>query len=258
MTMRDMTMRDREGRTMGEDMTMSLIYDIGEIKDFLNNVLVPLKDDEVYILVLTTRKKYCPEELSRSEEVLGRGIIRENHIEKMIRKIRRIACVDSMYVDRSTLRPLSINCMALYILLDPRSTLKGYREFISDVNKWIYESFKGEPNLELYRRMDVKLFSAIHRSRSRSTYLVIDVDKKDENILDKVTSLLEDNIRHIMETHSGYHITVDRTDETGKIIYEKISGHIEHIEVLDEPMNPIPGTLQGGFKVVGIRRDLWT
>jgi hypothetical protein len=236
---------------------MNLIYDVNEIKDFINKVLAPLEDDEVYILLLNTRKKYCKEELSRSEEVLGRELVRDNDIPKIIRKIRKIACTDGVYVDRNTLKPVHANCMVLYMLLDPRSTLKGYGEFISNVNKWIYESFKGESNLEFYRRIDTKLFSAIHKSRSRPLYRVIDIDKKDEGILDKVTSLLEGNIRHIMETHGGYHITVDKNNETGRIIYEKISGHMVDIEILDEPMNPLPGTLQGGFKVKGIRRELW-
>lgn len=236
----------------------SLIYDISETKDFLNRVLASLEDDEVYLILLNSRKKYCPGELSRSEEVLGREIIRDNDVNKILRKIKKISCVDNVYVDRNTLRPISTECFALYFLLDPRSTLKGYSEFISDINKWIYESFKGEPNLELYRRMDVKLFSAIHKNRSRPLYRVIDIDKKDEDILDKITSLLKGNIRHIIETHGGYHITVDKSNDTGKIIYEKISGRMEHVEILDEPMNPIPGTLQGGFEVKGVRRELWS
>lgn len=234
-----------------------LVYDIEEVKDFAKRILMKLEDDEVYILLLNTRKKYCPVELSKSEEVIGRELIRHNDLDKITRKIKKITQIDGIYADSHTLEDVHMHCFALYCLIDPRSTLKGYGEFISNINKWIYESFKGESNLELYRRIDVKLFSAIHRSRSRSLYRVIDIDKKDGNILDKVTSLLEGNIRHIMETHGGYHITVDKNNETGRIIYEKINGHIEYVEILDEPMNPIPGTLQGGFKVKGIMRDLW-
>lgn len=235
---------------------VDLIYDVEEIKDFLNKVMPPLEDDEVFILLLNTRKKYCPGELSKSEEVLGRDLIRDNDIDKTIRKIKRISCTDGVYVDKNTSRPVPSSCMALYLLLDPRSTLKGYSEFVYDINKWTYESFKGELNLELYRRMDIKLFSAIHKNRSRPLYWVIDIDKKDEDILDKVTSLLDGNIRHIMETHGGYHVTVDKNKVTGKIIYEDIRG-LEYVEILKEPMNPIPGTRQGGFEVKGIRRDLW-
>lgn len=234
-----------------------LIYDVNEIDDFINKVLVPLEDDEVYLLLLNTRKKYCPDELSRSEEVLGREITRDNDIDKIIRKIRKIACTDGVYVDRNTLRPVHINCMALYILLDPRSTLKGYGEFIEDINKWIYESFKGESkNLELYRRIDIKLFSAIHKNRSRGLFFIVDIDKKDDAILDKVTDLLKNHIRWVSETHGGYHVIVTKNDATGTIIYKNIAG-MEYVEILKDPMTPMPGTLQGGFKVVGIRKELW-
>lgn len=236
---------------------MNLVYDIEEIKDFAKKILMKLEDDEVYILLLSTRKKYCPVELYRSEEVLGRELIRQNDLDKIIRKVKKITCVSEVYADRNTLKDVNLNCMAVYVLLDPRSTLKGYGEFIEDINKWIYESFKGESkNLELYRRIDIKLFSAIHKNRSRGLYIVVDIDKKDETILDKITDLLNDNIRWVSETHGGYHVIVEKNDDTGTIIYKNIIG-MEYVEVLKDPMTPMPGTLQGGFQVKGIRRELW-
>lgn len=234
-----------------------LIYNIEEVKDFINRVLVPLEDDEVFLLLLNTRKKYCPMELSRSEEVLGREIVRDNDIEKVFRKIRKISCADGVYVDRNTLKPVPIYCVALYVLLDPRSTLKGYGEFIEDMNRWIYESFKGESkNLELYRRIDIKLFSAIHKNRARGLYFIIDIDKKDEVILDKITELLKGHIKWVSETHGGYHVIVNRNNETGTIIYKNITG-MEYVEILKDPITPVPGVLHGGFQVRGVRRELW-
>lgn len=234
-----------------------LIHDIEEVKDFVKRVLMRLEDDEVYILLLNTRKKYCPIELSRSEEVLARELIRHNDLDKIIRKVKKIASTDGIYADRNTLKDVPLDCMALYCLTDPRSSLKGYSEFIEDVNKMIYDSFKGESkNLELYRRIDVKLFSAIHKNRSRRLFSIIDIDKKDDAILDKVTDLLKENIRWISETHGGFHVIANRVYDTGVVIYTKIVG-MEYVEVLKEPMTPLPGTRQGGFEVRGIRRDLW-
>lgn len=235
----------------------SLIYDINEIKDFTERVLMNLEDDEVYILLLNSRKKYCQTEISKSEEVLGRDLVRENDIDKILRKINKISYTNGVYVDRNTLRPVPIHCMALYCLTDPRSSLKGYSEFIEDINKMIYDSFKGESkNLELYRRIDVKLFSAIHKNRSRRLFSIVDIDKKDNVILDKVTDLLKGHIKWISETHGGFHVIANRVYDTGVIIYTKIVG-MEYVEVLKEPMTPLPGTRQGGFEVRGIRRDLW-
>lgn len=235
-----------------------MIYDLSQIREFIKRVLLRLEDDEVYILLLNARKKWCPE-LSRSEEVMYRDIIRDNNLDGTLRKIRKISCVSrGIYIDIKSLREIDSNCMAIYVLLDPRSTLKGYREFVSDINKWIYESFVGESkNLEFYRRMDIKLFSAIHKSRSRDLYFVVDIDRKDEDILTRITGLLNGQIKWISETHGGYHVIVNKNYETGIIIYQNIVG-MEYVEILKDAMTPVPGTLHGGFKVVGIRRELWS
>lgn len=59
------------------------------------------------------------------------------------------------------------------------------------------------------------------------------------------------NIKWISETHGGYHVIVERNDESGKIIYNDIRG-MPNVEILKEPMTPIPGVLQGNFEVVEI------
>lgn len=234
-----------------------LIYDINELKDFVERMFTNLEDDEVYILLLYARKKYCPVELSKSEEVLGRELIRNNNVDMILRKIRKISCVGGIYTDSNTLKDVPVHCMAVYCLIDPRSTLKGYGEFVEDINKMIYDSFKGESkNLELYRRIDVKLFSAIHKNRSRRLYIIVDIDKKDETILDKVIDLLKGYIAWVSETHGGFHVIVNKEYDVGEIIYTQIA-NMEYVEILKEPTTPLPGTLQGGFKVKGIRRELW-
>ncbi len=232
-----------------------LIFDIEETKNFVNKILGNLEDDEVYILLLNARKKWCS--VIRSEEIMDRDLVRDNDIDKILRKIKKIGFVKGVFVDRETLSDVPINCYGLYCLLDPRSTLKGYGEFISTINKWIYESFMGDSkNLDLYRRIDIKLFSAIHKKKSRGLFFVIDIDKKDEAILDKVTELLAGHIEWVSETHGGYHVIVKKIYDAGVIIYKQIVG-MEYVEILKDPMTPIPGTLQGGFKVVGIRKELW-
>jgi hypothetical protein len=236
---------------------MKLIHDLTETKEFIEKILMKLQDDEVYILLLNARKKWCPE-LSRSEEIVYRDVIRNNDLDTILRKIKKTGCVsEGIYIDLKTLKEIDISCMALYVLLDPRSTLKAYGKFIDCINHWMYDSFKGKSkNLELYRQMDIKLYSAIHKNRSRGLYFIIDIDKKDEYIFDRITGLLKGNIRWISETHGGYHIIVDRNSETGMIICSDMID-IEYVEILKDPTTPIPGTLHGGFKVIGIRRELW-
>ena len=235
-----------------------LIHDLDETREFVERILMKLQDDEVYILLLNARKKWCPA-LSRSEEIMYRDLIRNNDLDGTLRKIKKTSCVSGgIYVDMATQKEIDTSCMAIYCLLDPRSTLKGYGDFIEYINNWIYDSFKGESkNLELYRNMDIKLFSAIHKNRSRSLYFVIDIDKKDEAILDKVAESLAGHIAWVSETHGGYHVIVNKSYEAGMIIHPAMVG-MEYVEILKEPMSPLPGTLHGGFKVVGIRRELWS
>jgi hypothetical protein len=104
--------------------------------------------------------------------------------------------------------------------------------------------------------MDIKLFSAIHKNRSRGVYFVIDIDRKDEGLLDRIIVPLTDRIKWISETHSGFHIIVEKNYEIGMIIYSKMVG-IDCVEILKDPMTPIPGTIHGGFQVKGIRKELW-
>lgn len=130
-------------------------------RNFLQGVLQPLQDDEVYILLLCTRKKYCPS-ICRSEEIVDRAIIRDTNIDKIIRKIKKMSNVEGIYGERDTNQDIPKEAFALYILLDPRSTLKAYPTFNSDINKWLYPNLKGsEKDLTLFRKMDIKLFSAI-------------------------------------------------------------------------------------------------
>lgn len=229
----------------------SLIYDEDEIRRFITNVLKPLEDDEVYILLLTARKKYSSV-ISTSQEVVQRDIIRNNDPERILRKIRKIANVRGIYADKNTGEDIPLDALVLYLLVDPRSMLKGYREFVNTIQGWTYDSLKGESkNLEYYRRLDVKLFSAIHSSRSRSHYSVIDVDKKSHETLAEISRLLKEEIKWTTATHGGFHIIANKNKNTGAIIYNEIS-KMQDVEILKNAMTPIPGTLQGGFRVVGI------
>ena len=230
----------------------TLIKDENETRKFIEKVLQPLKDDEVYIVVLTARKKYYPT-ISSSLEVVSRDIIRNNDTNKIIRKLKKLSIVEGIYTDKDN-NIISIEAFALYILPEPRSMLKAYTDFTENINKWNYENLKANDenkNLELYRKLDIKLFSSIHKSKSRSNYFIIDVDKKDEMLLLNILSNFKDlsDIRWVSETRGGFHVIANRNEVTGKIIHEIIKRRTEFIEFRKECMTPTPGTLQGGFVV---------
>lgn len=246
-------------------MEYNLIKDESETRKFIETVLQPLHNDEVYIVVLTARKKYCPT-ISSSLEVVTRDILRSNDINKIMRKFKKMGVVDGLYVDKNN-DIIPVEALSLYILPEPRSMLKAYASFTESINKWNYENLVKSNtveniNLELYRRLDMKLFSAIHKSRSRSCYFIIDVDKKVESLLENILNLLKDEIennslkppmtvddlvRWITITRGGFHIILDRNEITGKFIHRLMNMKIPFVEFRKETMTPVPGTLQGGF-----------
>ncbi len=244
----------------------SILKDEEETKKFINTVLQPLKDDEVYIAVLVARKKYC-ETISSSLKVVNRDIIRSNDTNKILRKFKKMAIVEGIYTDKNE-DVIPMDAFALYVLPEPRSSLKGYKEFTKDINEWIYSDLVGTTkNLNYYRNVDTKLFSAIHKSRSRAAYFIFDIDLKDEDLLTSFHSTMlnnnieEKHIRYISETHGGYHIILERNEATGTFVHKFRSGIIKlserfniaftntYIELRKETMTPIPGCLQGGFLV---------
>jgi len=233
----------------------SLIKDEEETKRFIEKVLQPLKNDEVYITVLTARKKYCPT-ISSSMEVVTRDIIRNNDTNKILRKLKKMSIVEGLYTDKNE-DTIPNEAFALYILPEPRSMLKAYKEFNKDINEWLYTDLVGEEKkLELYRKLDLKLFSAIHRSKSKAKYFIIDIDKKDETLLKNVLHRIQskefenpENISWISETRGGWHILLNRNNETGKIVHEIMKRKFEFVEFRKETMTPIVGASQGGFVV---------
>jgi len=254
----------------------SLIKDEEETKRFIEKVLQPLKNDEVYITVLTARKKYCPT-ISSSMEVVTRDIIRNNDTNKILRKLKKMSIVEGLYTDKNE-DIIPNEAFALYILPEPRSMLKAYNEFTKNINEWNYENLVKSnivegANLELYRKLDLKLFSSIHKSKSKSKYFIIDIDKKDETLLNntldriKMGDLSKDlgsslqwqhpsieSISWISETRGGWHIILNRNEMTGKFIHElqtKYSYLLKdsEVEIRKETMTPVVGTSQGGFVV---------
>ncbi len=237
---------------------MSLLKDEQSTRKFIEKVLVPLERDEVFIMVLTARKKYCSN-LSASLEVVRKDIIRNNDTDEIIRKIKKMSVVEELYVDNKG-NIIPEEAFALYILPEPRSTIKAFRSFQKDVNDWIYEDLVGKvQKLENYRRIDAKLFSSIHKSKSRSIYYILDVDIKNVDLLMNIIKDMKEfnvdkYIKYVSKTHGGYHILTERNDETGKYIFIEMKKDRnvylkDFLEVRKETMTPVVGCSQGGHIV---------
>jgi len=230
-------------------MVMEMIWSEKQISDFINVVFPELLNDEVLIMLVCARKKYC-EILPRSEEILDRKIIRTNDKTRIIQKIKKLAS-QKFFINEELEIPH--HAKAIYVDLNPKSVIKAYSVFTKEVNDQIYNLIRtllngNEPDFNFFRKLDIRFFSAIHRSTSRHLYWLIDVDVKDTNLVNKIIEMLHGYVKCVTETRGGYHIIVRVSNESSKIIFTELKGK-EHIEVHKQCLTPIPGTLQGSFPV---------
>jgi len=228
-----------------------VIWNRKQVEDFAKTVLAPLEKDEVYLMLLAARKKYWPE-LPRSEEVLKREIVRRNDPLYFYQKVVRLFPQPTAYIEYNTGKPIPLEAMVIYVVVNPKSCVKAFTKFKKEVDDWMYELAVSEkPDFERFRRLDLKLFSAIHRSTSRHLYWLVDMDKHDIDLLKSVARRIGDeNIVWVSATRGGFHLIVRKTEETGKLLFTEIA-EIPDVEVKKEAMTPVPGTEQGGYSVWG-------
>ncbi|TXT58567.1 MAG: hypothetical protein BAJALOKI1v1_1610005 [Promethearchaeota archaeon] len=227
------------------------IENINSVKKFISKMVPELKDDEVLIYFVFVRKKYCPE-VKNHHQMVFRNILRDNSVEYILHKIKKIP---DEFIDYKTNISYKKNCYSTYIDLIPKSTLKAFIKFQKEMTDLMYQSFKNKELLSEFSKIKAKLLSNIHKSSSRKPYIMIDIDTKEEDIIDNVLEKIVDRPEWISETRGGYHLIYKKTSETCKVIYTELitdKSFKEVIEVKSEVMTPIPGLLQGGFLVNGL------
>ncbi|RLG94915.1 hypothetical protein DRO29_06140 [Candidatus Bathyarchaeota archaeon] len=224
-----------------------LLVDPEVLYKFFNKVVPDLKENECLLLLLAARKKYWPE-IARSEEILRREVVREKDWNIFYRKVLKMSFVNNLYTDKDG-KIIPKEALAMFIVLDPKDALKAWNTLQKEMIDLLFQYAKGDVNaLKQFKRIDVRWFSALHRSQSRKKYWLIDIDCKDENLLNFVLDYVEPV--WISETRGGYHIIVPANEEVAKTIFrDKIFDRYKDIEIHKEPMTPLPGTLQGGFVV---------
>jgi hypothetical protein len=245
------------------------------IQKFYREVLVPLENDEVFVLQLQARRKYYP--IASHDPVTKRQFIRENgwiHFGDKVRQVwtyayglcRNYNTKATTDGDQTEVLFFPPQSYTLYVDLSPKSTVKGYILFMKETTTKLLAKLNGDQDIDTnFRRSDVNLYSAIVRSNSRKPYMIIDIDTKDKLLLDTVIATLHEipshnevsNIAWISETHGGYHILlrIYKGAPYWKIINEEFPAQIKdgtiEIKAGKTCMTPLVGTYQGGHLVRG-------
>ncbi len=250
-----------EGRRMNLQLTQ-LIWNEALIKEFVEMVIPTLTADHVLVLFGGIRRKYYPK-LKKSEIICCRKIIKKSEPHYFLKKVKELAASLLLTYDNETFQAYPPSSMAIYINVNRKSMLKAAIKIINVINDQLYQAIvnKDADQLRKFKKIDSQFFSSIHKSNlsaeqlknshfdDRREYTIVDIDEKSETLLEMVIEKLSNHIVWVTETHGGYHLIVNKTKESGRLIYTEVKPLHEKIEILKETSTPLPGTYQGGFPV---------
>jgi hypothetical protein len=232
------------------------IKDEALLKEFYDNVVIPLKKDEVYFLMLSARKKYCDEsiELRKGSDMLKRITLRKNNFDSFRNCILELfaSVLVGCYRDKND-QPIPLNAFVVYMTTNPRNTRRACLGVVKKITE-------GLLNIETSLNLENIVMSEIHKTCIGKTYIDFDCDigKKDDG--EQVRLFIEKSLGesefHSIKTRGGYHIllNVEKIDKKIKNnFYQTIKEYSftlndSEIEFKGKDnMIPIPGVTQGGF-----------
>ena len=223
-----------------------IIADKKELQKFIDYVLPELKESECYYICLFSRAKYSKESglLGSDKQQLKR--VTAHKKEHIIDKIRQMECKIGAYKTKKGL-DVPQESLALYITVNPRCQKKA--AYLLQ-KKLLDLSYTKASNFNVH----AEAMSAIQKSKSRSSYVVFDLDVDKTLYPDHfISEWVADRAGYFacktLVTRGGYHIlvNVEKIDsDKVKTWYNAISKN-QYIDQKGDMMIPVPGTFQGGF-----------
>ncbi|MBN2531844.1 MAG: hypothetical protein JXB88_03075 [Spirochaetales bacterium] len=257
------------------DTYYNFIADKDTLVRFLQ-ILPPLEKDDVWMFILCARDKYLADEEKKKYDlkdtsVVERKIVRYSEIERMMRVLKRFHIQTGGYTD-TRCNPLPPECFVLYFTINPKSIMKAVKHFIGRYLDYLFELSGTDKKEEIWEKMkllDSHIMTDVQSNNSRNKYFIdLDFDTVDKNAGNKYvkefinTTLKGQSEYYVIETRGGYHILITRksmSDSARKTFYTKVKecevagkkelGDRFEVIVNKQEMIPLPGTLQGGFRV---------
>ncbi|AFK22752.1 hypothetical protein Py04_1178 [Pyrococcus sp. ST04] len=217
-----------------------------------------LGENEVYTLFLISRRKWF-KELPSNYELLDYEVVKESSFEEFYSAVLRLIPQDCAYTSRGG-KCIPKSAMAIYVDIIPKDIKKGV---VKTIEKFI-RILAFENDSSKFKGFCRIMLSNLQKSPSRKPYFLIDVDSKDNSLIEYITEQLRKYsvpVVWISETKGGYHIIARRDGKWMKDFYESIYPvlkNINNVEIKLEKslLTPIPGSFQGGFPVKGVWNDV--
>jgi len=241
---------------------VKIIWDEGLVKEFINK-LPELESHEVYVLFLISRRKYAKLyglDTSHIEDlVLERKVVRKHvNIDWRYRYWKNILRLSLLLENSELVYDLPNKVMGITVLMNPRNVYKASIDLQKYISDTLYQCVVSKNRVQLeyeLGKLHVKWVNFLHKRPSRKLFLTIDIDTRDKNYLREVLDLLSpisDRIFHVVNTVGGYHIVLHLEGKYWEVFYREIFKRIPKgkvVEVKNDPLEPIPGTVYCGVKI---------
>lgn len=218
--------------------TYQIIGNETALRDYIDNFLPEMKENEQVYCALLARKKYIRSlpYIKSDKAQLKRFTSKK---EFLFDKIAQLECKLGAYKIEG--QPVPQEALALYITPNPRdlwkATIKGIQQLAKVVE---CNGRNSNPHQEV--------MSEIQKSSSERTYVIFDLDDKCPDKLNECLRIV-DNKARVVETRGGYHIFL-RKEHCDTITNKKWYVDLKkHCDQMGDIMSPPVGTIQGGHLV---------
>ena len=213
-------------------------YQIIKNEVYLQNfidLLPELKTNEVYYISLFARRKYSKLVPSNNDSHLRSITVKKK--EQLFSRIRQMECPIGSYTIKG--KPIPQEGLALYMFINPRNTKKAAYHLMHRLTTLLGNSSE---DFNVYR----EALRSVQRSKSKTRYVVFDIDAEKESIDFNKLSLIIPNY-FVIQTKNGYHILVPTNLASKKIAWFKQLQAEFTVDALGDIMSPVPGCTQGNF-----------
>jgi len=215
-----------------------------------------LQEERVCLLQLCARRKYAPQ-LTRSEKIFDRQMVdfaADADAEPFVRQLLRLEAPLDAYAESQTGILIPSEAFALYLTLNPASTVDAFDLASRQVQAKLVEAARGH---QVGAVSPLNLFySAVHIEVG-GRFEKLDVDTKDAALVGELRALFDAHRiepEFVIESKNGFHVVMDNKTSYGAITGRKAL--LEFVTTRDwldvngkdsHPSCVVPGTLQGGF-----------
>ena len=246
----------------------SLIYDKKELQKYLDYVLYNSSfgnsteniSKYPFFVMFIARTKYLTEKQKQQYDMKNNFQFYKCLVVEKSKFIRKLNDFNINNVFDRKNKQLPIDCMSIYVTLNPRDVNKATYQLQKYLLDLSYKKHFNEMN-----KLEYFAYKAYHVSPLKLQRCVIDIDidfdnggnhKMVYNTIMEIINKIMYSVVCIVETHSGYHIYVDLSKMDNKykqFIFQDLPKLkitcIKEINTNTDTMVVLPGTLQGGFPV---------